>query len=420
VNVTMADFFAQIGTLRSGDVFGEQSLLLGKPRGATIVTGTECILLQITKEEISPLLRLTPALTVSLAQMLVDRNAQNKQRANQQAAAMGGMGGGGGGGGDGGDHAYETATAAAAERNRMTRQLGAKMVAEICRGYGIALARVRMEGLDYSDEDDDDDPALTPTKRASHTSNATAGRAARHAARLDKEIAQVREAREQYMAALAAADGKRLEQAYQAGREDNGELAPAEQERRRQNLTRYDAKLLAVDKAKRAAVYELHRQLSAAALTSAQTGSGEKWVEAQARIDPRIQGHSIDEVFDVVSRQKSSASLLQRGGGGRRSASAPRLRPPPPVPSSSASGGGSVFSRLSRSSSSSERPQGLGLTGMGGGAGGAGAGGGAGRRTRRASVSGVGTLLRSSFDGARVGGLSGGATAAAEAWSGME
>eukprot|EP01046_Picozoa_sp_COSAG06_P042114 COSAG06_NODE_5322_length_3557_cov_4.755350_2_plen_407_part_00 len=403
--------FAQIGTLRSGDVFGEQSLLLGKPRGATIVTGTECVLLQITKEEIGPLLRLTPALTVSLAQILVDRNAQNEQRAKQQAAAMGGMGG---------DHAYETATAAAAERNRMTRQLGGKMVEEICRGYGIALARVRMEGLDYSDEDDDDDPALTPTKRASHTSNTTAGRAARHAARLDKEIAQVREAREQYMAALAAADRKRLEQAYKAGREDDGELAPAEQERRRQNLSRYDVKLLAVDKAKRAAVYELHRQLSAAALTSAQTGSGEKWVEAQARIDPRIQTHSIDEVFDVVSRQKSSASLLQRGGG-RRSASAPRLRPPPPVPSSSASGGGSVFCRLSRSSSSSERPQGLGLTGMGGGGrGGGGAGGGAGRRTRRASVSGVGTLLRSSFDGARVGGLSGGATAAAEAWSGME
>ena len=45
------------------------------------------------------------------------------------------------------------------------------------------------------------------------------------------------------------------------------------QERRRRTLARYDGKLEAVDKAKRAAVYELHRQLSAAALTSNVSGT---------------------------------------------------------------------------------------------------------------------------------------------------
>ena len=43
-----------------------------------------------------------------------------------------------------------------------------------------------------------------------------------------------------------------------------------------------------------------------------------------------------------------------------------------------------------------------------------------GGRTRRASVSGVSTLLRSSLDGVRAGGLSAGVAAAAEAWEGME
>ena len=72
-----------------------------------------------------------------------------------------------------------------------------------------------------------------------------------------------------------------------------------EQERRRQTMGRYDEKLEAVDKAKRSAVYELHRQLSATSLTSSGTGSGAKWVEAQSRVDSRISTHSIDEVRPV-------------------------------------------------------------------------------------------------------------------------
>ena len=133
-------------------------------------------------------------------------------------------------------------------------------------------------------------------------------------------------------------------------------------------------------------------------------------------------------MFDLVSRQKSNTSLLKRGA--TRSASAPRLRPPP-VPGS---GGGGVLSRLSNelvsraSRTSFSGPQGQGEGGGGGGedvdaarraallgrpARGA-------MRQRRASLSGVGTLVRSSLDGVRSGGLSGGASAAAGAWEAME
>lgn len=352
------------------------------------MTGTECVLLQITKQEIAPLLRLMPTLTVSLAQILVERTVQNEQRTD----ATNGRG-----------------------ENSTSQQLGGHMVRDICKSYGIALARVRMEDSGYSDDEDDNfSDLLTSTRRTGNASHASAGRAARHAAQLDNETSQIREARDQYMAALAAADGKRLEQAYKSGTGDS-ELAPVEQERRRRTLARYEDKLNAVEKAKRTAVYELHRQLSAASLTSTGTGSGAKWVAAQSRVDSRISTHSIDEVFDVVSRQKSSTALLRRGRF--RSASAPRLRPPP-VPSESAfhqlessRSAGGVLSRLSRSSYS-ERP--------GGASSELARNSGSGGRTRRASVSGVSTLLRSSFDGVRTGGLSGGVAAANEAWEGME
>ena len=289
-----------VGTLRAGDVFGEQSLLLGKPRGATVVTGTECILLQITKEEMAPLLQQKPELTVHLAQLLAERTAQNARRPGRNA-----NGGGGGG--------------AAAERSAQRR-----MVGQICTSYGIALARVRMEADGWSSGDDDEEEELaaagggaatgglptslrevdgeapaTPSpvaRRRGKTTDASAGRAARHAARLDKEIASVNEAREQYMSTLAAADSKRMARAQNGqGSAESAGPDSAEQERRRRNLERYETKLKHVGAQRRAALYELHRQLSANALTT-HSGSGGKWVEAQHRIDPRINTHSIDEV----------------------------------------------------------------------------------------------------------------------------
>ena len=110
-------------------------------------------------------------------------------------------------------------------------------------------------------------------------------------------MAQVQDAREQYMTALVAADTKNMETAERSGHVDEGP-GSAEQERRRENLHRYETKLDSISKAKRAAVYELHRHLAAAAMTT-QTGSAEKWVDAQARVDPRIQSHSIDEVRHI-------------------------------------------------------------------------------------------------------------------------
>ena len=143
-----------------------------------------------------------------MAQILVVRTAQNEQRA-LGASDQVSLRGAGAGGGSANDRSAQ-------------RQQGAKMVADICKAYGIVLARVRMEDAEYSDDEDDDVSALlAPTRRTGQTSHASAGRAARQAAQLDLEIAQIREAREQYMAALAAADGKRLEQAHLSGKDES-------------------------------------------------------------------------------------------------------------------------------------------------------------------------------------------------------
>eukprot|EP01045_Picozoa_sp_COSAG04_P010033 COSAG04_NODE_602_length_12195_cov_7.867560_6_plen_614_part_00 len=364
-----------VGTLRAGDVFGEQSLLLGKPRGATVVTGTECILLQITKEEMAPLLQQKPELTVHLAQLLAERTAQNARRPGRNA-----NGGGGGGGGG-----------AAAERSAQRRTVG-----QICTSYGIALARVRMEADGWSSGDDDEEEELaaaggggaaagglptslrevdgeapaTPSpvaRRRGKTTDASAGRAARHAARLDKEIASVNEAREQYMSTLAAADSKRMARAQNGqGSAESAGPDSAEQERRRRNLERYESKLKHVGAQRRAALYELHRQLSANALTT-HSGSGGKWVEAQHRIDPRINTHSIDEVRApptlrlpckrspssgdsscCVARQVFALVSKRQSPLTSRSASVPRQRPPP-MPRASNSGGGGGGRRRSLS-----------------------------------------------------------------------
>ena len=117
------------------------------------------------------------------------------------------------------------------------------------------------------------------------------------------------------MDALTAADGRRMETACQLGKDDS-KLASAEQERRRQMLARYDNKLEVAEKAKRATVYDLHRQLSSSSLfASTGTVSGAKWIKAQSRIDSRISTRSIDEMFDDVAYQKRFTSLLRRDGG---------------------------------------------------------------------------------------------------------
>jgi small-conductance mechanosensitive channel/CRP-like cAMP-binding protein len=60
----------QVGTLQSGDCFGEVSLLTGEPRSATVVATTDCSVIEVQKLSISSLLHQHPELAEQLSETI--------------------------------------------------------------------------------------------------------------------------------------------------------------------------------------------------------------------------------------------------------------------------------------------------------------------------------------------------------------
>jgi small-conductance mechanosensitive channel/CRP-like cAMP-binding protein len=69
-----------IGTIKAGEFFGEFSLLTGERRSATIETMTDCVVYEVTKENIAPLLKGRPMLAKFLADYLAERKLKSSQR----------------------------------------------------------------------------------------------------------------------------------------------------------------------------------------------------------------------------------------------------------------------------------------------------------------------------------------------------
>jgi len=62
-----------VGQISSGEFFGELSLLTGENRAATIVSITDCVLYEIKKEDISPILDSRPELLKFFSKLLAER-----------------------------------------------------------------------------------------------------------------------------------------------------------------------------------------------------------------------------------------------------------------------------------------------------------------------------------------------------------
>jgi len=80
---------AVVGTLREGNVFGEMSLLTGEKRTATVSAKTEVCLVEVSKDNIEPVIRANPHLLESLSAILSQRQEENieqRQLAQQRAA----------------------------------------------------------------------------------------------------------------------------------------------------------------------------------------------------------------------------------------------------------------------------------------------------------------------------------------------
>lgn len=71
---------APVGTLRDGMIFGEMSLLTGEKRKATVTAAGEVHLVEISKEDIEPVIRANPQILEQLSVLLAKREASNVER----------------------------------------------------------------------------------------------------------------------------------------------------------------------------------------------------------------------------------------------------------------------------------------------------------------------------------------------------
>ncbi|NJD63310.1 MAG: mechanosensitive ion channel, partial [Deltaproteobacteria bacterium] len=80
---------APVGSLREGEIFGEMSLLTGERRKATVAAASEVHLIEISKEDIQPVIRANPELLEKLSALLAqreERNIEQKKRAELSRA----------------------------------------------------------------------------------------------------------------------------------------------------------------------------------------------------------------------------------------------------------------------------------------------------------------------------------------------
>jgi small-conductance mechanosensitive channel len=70
----------RLDRLLPGDVFGEMSLLTGQPRSATVVAATDCVVYEMRKSLLDPILERRPELAERLATLMAERQARNARR----------------------------------------------------------------------------------------------------------------------------------------------------------------------------------------------------------------------------------------------------------------------------------------------------------------------------------------------------
>lgn len=76
VNVSVAGTPQTVATLGEGDVVGEMSLLTGAPRSATVAAVRPVVAIEIGKDELEPLLVMSPSLFERFATVVEKRRAE--------------------------------------------------------------------------------------------------------------------------------------------------------------------------------------------------------------------------------------------------------------------------------------------------------------------------------------------------------
>ena len=77
------------GVLKTGDTFGEMSLLTGAPRNATVMAESDLRLLEIGKDALGPVLQQNPVVVEALSRLMADRQLATEGFFKQQQQAAG-------------------------------------------------------------------------------------------------------------------------------------------------------------------------------------------------------------------------------------------------------------------------------------------------------------------------------------------
>jgi len=76
----------ELATLQPGDVLGERSLLTGEPRSASVVAVTECIVLEIAREDLQQLITREPGVLETLERTIAERQESSRKTFDQARA----------------------------------------------------------------------------------------------------------------------------------------------------------------------------------------------------------------------------------------------------------------------------------------------------------------------------------------------
>lgn len=69
----------KVGQIFPGEFFGERSLLLGEARNATVIAASDCVIYEITRDHLDPLLKARPSLLEEISARVAERSVRNSK-----------------------------------------------------------------------------------------------------------------------------------------------------------------------------------------------------------------------------------------------------------------------------------------------------------------------------------------------------